>query len=91
MSAETSKVPEDILDPSAWNEQTVLTVSVSPWYKASDGSRIRMVHLTQQNSVQWDEVRKDPKEPWDSAKAKTTAVIRKMLQAADMDVHGLAI
>ena len=91
MSAEASKIPEDILDPTTWDEQTVLTVSVSPWYKSRDGSRIRMVHLTQQNYVQWDEVRTDPQEPWASAKAKTAAVIRKMLKAADTDLQELAI
>lgn len=91
MSAEVSKISEDILDPNSWEERTVLTVSVSPWYRVPDGGRVRTVNMMHGNQVEWEEVRKEKKEPWSKASDRTTMVVRKMLKSLDTNLHELVL
>jgi len=91
MSAEISRVYEDISDPNTWEERTVLTVSVSPWYRVPDGSRVRNVSVTAGNAILWDEVRKDKSEPWSKARTRTEGVVRKMLRSVSGQLQELSL
>jgi hypothetical protein len=91
MSAEISRIREDILDPNSWHEHTVLTVSISPWYRVPDGGRVRTVNMIHGNRIEWEAVRKDKKEPWATASDRTTSVVRKMLKSLDGNLHELVL
>ena len=91
MSAEISRIREDILAPDAWHEYTVLTVSVSPWYRVPDGGRVRTVNMIHGNHVEWEEVRKGKKEAWSKAKDRTTTVVRRMLKSLDPNLSELVM
>ena len=91
MSAEISRLREDILDPDSWHEHTVLTVSVSPWYRVPNGGRVRTVNMIHGNHVEWEEVRKGKEEAWSKAQDRTTSVVRKMLKSLDTNLHELVV
>jgi hypothetical protein len=91
MSAEISRIREDILDPNSWHEHTVLTVSVSPWYRVPNGGRVRTVNMIHGNHVEWEEVRKDKTEAWSKAKDRTTMVVRRMLKSLDGNLQDLVM
>jgi hypothetical protein len=91
MSAEISKVRENILDPDSWHEYTMLTVSVSPWYRVPNGERVRTVNMIHGNHVEWEEVRKGKTETWSKAQDRTTSVVRKMLKSLDTNLHELVV
>ena len=91
MSAEMDRTREDILHPNTWNDRTVATVSISPWYPVPDGSRVRTVNLICESAFLWEQVRKDKRESWSDATANTEAAVRKMLKTLDSHMHELSL
>jgi hypothetical protein len=91
MSAEISRIPEDISHPDAWEERTVITVSVSPWYRIPTGARVRTVNVTSGNTILWDAVRKEQDEPWEKARTRTERSVRKMLRSVSGHLQELSL